>query len=84
MEICKIAQLDKCILTQSLNLKRYEVSDSLRIQGLIIWLCSTSVDIAEIGQAKPIVSVQDKDLTLSCAEAYLKTTEWLRLNKGGY
>lgn len=70
--LCKLVQSNYGYLTLSLS---YTKS------------CDWAVTVeqkAEIGQAKPIVSVQDKDLTLSCAEAYLKTTEWLRINKGGY
>lgn len=37
-----------------------------------------------IGESRKIISVNDTDLNRACAEAYLKLTEWLCENKGGY
>ncbi len=50
-------------------------------------VCDWIVEVeqrVEIGKAKSIVYAQDCDLNRACAEAYLKTTEWLCVNKGGY
>ena len=37
-----------------------------------------------IGQDERIVYSESCDLTKAAADAYIKTTEWLSTNKGGY
>ncbi len=37
-----------------------------------------------IGESRKIISVQDGDFNRACAEAYIKLTDWLCENKGGY
>lgn len=70
--LCKLIQDNYCYLNLSISYTK---------------VCDWTVEVEqrlEIGKSKPIVSVQHCDLNRCCAEAYLKTTEWLIINKGGY
>lgn len=37
-----------------------------------------------VGESRRIISVEDCDLNKACAEAYVKLTDWLREEKGGF
>lgn len=70
--LCRLIQDNYCYLNLAISYTK---------------VCDWCVEVeqrVEIGKAKRIVNVQDGDLNRACAEAYLKTTEWLRINKGGY
>lgn len=59
------------------------VNFSLEFTKVTDWIITIEERIC-IGESREIISVQRSDLNKACAEAYVKLTDWLCENKGGY